>query len=98
MTSRYPATTMAELRSQIISRQIVVPSTLETVARLAFDTPSLVAFESGNAFAKRSGIPPQAVTRLARSLGFKSFRDFRDVFRDHLREKAEAVRSTSVTQ
>jgi DNA-binding MurR/RpiR family transcriptional regulator len=91
MTSRCPPKTLTELRSQIISRQIVVPSTLETIARLAFDTPSLVAFETGNAFAKRSGVPPQAVTRLARSLGFKSFRDFRDIFRDHLREKAETV-------
>jgi DNA-binding MurR/RpiR family transcriptional regulator len=93
MTSRCAAKTLKELRSQIISRQIIVPSTLETIARLAFDTPSLVAFETGNAFAKRSGVPPQAVARLARSLGFKSFRDFRDVFRDHLRREADAVRS-----
>lgn len=92
MTSRCPAKTLKELRSQIISRQIIVPSTLETIARLAFDTPSVVAFETGNAFAKRSGVPPQTVARLARSLGFKSFRDFRDIFRDHLREKADAVR------
>ena len=61
---------------------------LEKTARSAFDAPDLVAFETGNAFARRTGVPPQTVDRLARRLGFKNFRDFRSVFRTHLQEIA----------
>lgn len=91
MSSRSPPRTLAELKSRIISREVVLPTLLEKTARSAFAAPDLVAFETGNAFAKRAGVPPQTVDRLARQLGFKNFRDFRGIFRTYLRERAGKV-------
>lgn len=89
MSSQSPPRTLAELKAQIISREIVLSTMLEKTARSAFDAPDLVAFETGNAFARRTGVPPQTVDRLARRFGFRNFRDFRGVFRAHLLEIAE---------
>lgn len=89
MPNRSTPRTLAELKSQIISREIVLSTMLEKTARSAFEAPDLIAFETGNAFARRTGVPPQTVDRLARRLGFKNFRDFRGVFRAHLREISE---------
>lgn len=88
MPSQNPPVTLAELKSQIVSREVVLSTVLEKTARSAFEAPDLVAFETGNAFARRTGVPPQTVDRLARRLGFKNFRDFRSVFRAHLLEIA----------
>lgn len=92
MPIQSPPRTLAELKSQITSREVVLSTMLEKTARSAFEAPGLVAFETGNAFARRTGVPPQTVDRLARRLGFKNFRDFRSIFRAYLREVSEKTR------
>ncbi|UDF32795.1 UNVERIFIED_ORG: hypothetical protein LHK14_27170 (plasmid) [Roseateles sp. XES5] len=89
MPGQNPPRTLAELKLQIVSRDIVLSAMLEQVARSAFEAPDIIAFETGNAFARRTGVPPQTVERLARRFGFKNFRDFRELFRTHLRELTE---------
>ncbi len=90
--SHTPPHSLAELKARIIAREIVLSAMLEKTARSAFEAPDLVAFESGNAFARRSGVPSQTVGRLVRRLGFKNFHDFRGLFRDHLKGLATNVR------
>lgn len=89
MSSHSPPRTLAELKARILSGEVVLSKMLEKAARSAFDAPDLVAFETGNAFAKRIGVSPQAVDRLARHLGFRNFREFRGIFRAYLTELAE---------
>lgn len=85
---RRPPCTLAELKSKILSGDIVLTAILEKAARSAFAAPDFIAFETRTAFATRTGVPPQTVDRLVRRLGFKRFRDFRAVFRAHLSQIA----------
>ena len=57
---------------------------LQKAARWAADHPADVCFLSLREQAKRAGVVPPTMTRLAKALGFGSFRAFQDDFRDHV--------------
>ncbi|WP_298722057.1 MurR/RpiR family transcriptional regulator [uncultured Ferrovibrio sp.] len=55
-----------------------LPPQLQAAARFALDHPEDVALLSMREQARRAGVPPVTMTRLARQLGFKDYQDFRD--------------------
>ena len=57
---------------------------LQKAARWAADHPADVCFLSLREQAKRAGVVPPTMTRLAKALGFARFRAFQDDFRDHI--------------
>ena len=57
---------------------------LQKAARWAADHPADVCFLSLREQAKRADVVPPTMTRLAKALGFGSFRAFQDDFRDHV--------------
>ena len=76
------------LKDMIANRQITFPKRLEQVARVALDSPDLVAFESSIDLATRCGVSTATVIRFARHLGFKNFREMRLLFRSCLTDLA----------
>jgi len=57
---------------------------LQKAARWAADHPADVCFLSLREQAKRANVVPPTMSRLAKALGFDSFREFQDDFRDHI--------------
>jgi len=55
-------------------------------ARTARAHPEIVAFGTAQSLADRCGVSPSTVARVAIALGFDNFREFRQVFRQHIRE------------
>ena len=58
---------------------------LMRLAEYALGHPDTMAFRSCSAIALSAGVSTSTVSRLAIALGFSSFRDLRDMFRDELR-------------
>lgn len=83
-----------ELRGMFASKTLTLPKQLERVAHVALAKPDVIAFGSARSVALACCVSPTTVTRLATFLGFKSFRDFRSFFREHLRNNA--VRDTAI--
>jgi DNA-binding MurR/RpiR family transcriptional regulator len=76
---------VAELKSAIVTGQIRLLAQNRIVMQTAFEEPYLVAFGTARSLAKASGVSHATVTRVARRLGFAKYRDFRDMFRAHIR-------------
>src|SRR5919201_2363676 len=57
---------------------------LQRAARWAADHPAEVCFLSMREQARRANVVPPTMTRLAKALGFATFREFQDDFRDHV--------------
>jgi DNA-binding MurR/RpiR family transcriptional regulator len=88
-----PPNNLLELKLMIASKEIALPDQLNRVLREAIARPDLVAFGSSNSIATACRVSPTTVVRLARLLGFNRFRDFRTLFREHLRERATSFQS-----
>ncbi|MGQ3213113.1 MurR/RpiR family transcriptional regulator [Shinella sp.] len=86
MLNHGPPQTLMQLKSQIVAGDIVLSGALQKAAAVAFDAPDRIAFETRNLFAQRSGVAIQTVDRLSHQLGYRNFREFRNLFRDHLRK------------
>ncbi|MER8429223.1 MurR/RpiR family transcriptional regulator [Mesorhizobium caraganae] len=84
-TIRKP-TTIAELKDMIVATRLSLPEQQERVARTALAHPEIVAFGTAQSLADRCGVSPSTVVRVATALGFDNFREFRQVFRQHIRE------------
>jgi DNA-binding MurR/RpiR family transcriptional regulator len=82
-----PPRTLGELRVLLASGRIVLSPAQWRSFQSAIDAPGMTAFEASQGLAKRAGVSPQTVDRLARHLGFRNFRDFRHLFRDHIRNR-----------
>ncbi|HEX6959286.1 MAG TPA: MurR/RpiR family transcriptional regulator [Ferrovibrio sp.] len=65
-----------------------LPPQLQAAARFALDHPDDVALLSMREQARRAGVPPVTMTRLARQLGFSDFQAFRDLHARALRKPA----------
>ena len=59
---------------------------LKKCAAYILDHPSEVATLSMRQVASRASVPPSNMHRLARSLGFQNYNEFRDIFRDSVTE------------
>ena len=79
---------LQEIKTAIAKRELRLTPALEKVARQALERPDIIAFESAAAIARRCGVATSALTRLARCLGFSSFREMKKFFRDNLRARA----------
>ncbi|ULJ75699.1 MurR/RpiR family transcriptional regulator [Rhizobium gallicum] len=84
-TNRKP-TTIAELKDMIVATRLSLPEQQERVARMALAHPETVAFGTAQSLADRCVVSPSTVVRVATALGFDNFREFRQVFRRHIRE------------
>jgi DNA-binding MurR/RpiR family transcriptional regulator len=81
-----PPSTVAELKNLIARRQIILPESLEKVARYALEHPEVFAFDSAKSIARRCAVSPTTVSRLPALLGMETFDELRKLFRLHLRE------------
>ena len=64
-----------------------LPPKLKGAARVILDNPNLVATSSMRALAKRCGVTPPTMIRLAQSVGFENYDSFRQVFQDSVNEQ-----------
>ena len=90
-----PPRDIAQLRSMIVSRTIVMPDTYRSVLEVGFADPEIIAYGNARSIATRCGIAASTVWRIAGFLGFQSFREFKKLFRDQLVERAERVLTKS---
>ncbi len=69
-----------------------MPAQLQVAARFLLDHPSEVALLSMREQAKRAGVPPATMTRLAQRLGFKGFDSVRQLYAESMRGRSDAFR------
>ncbi|MBB4112648.1 DNA-binding MurR/RpiR family transcriptional regulator [Rhizobium sp. BK226] len=81
-------TTIKDLKGLVVSRTVVLPDQLKKVAQFAFERPEEMAFGTIKSISVSCGVAPQTVLRLAHAFGFNCFRDFKALFRAHLRNIA----------
>ncbi len=58
-----------------------LPAQVRRAAAFAADRPQDIAFNTIREFSARAGVSPASTLRMARALGYKGYRDFRDAFR-----------------
>lgn len=92
-TIRKP-TTVAELKDMIVATGLSLPEQQERVARTTLAYPEIVAFGTAQSLADRCVVSPSTVVRVATALGFDNFREFRQVFRQHIRETSKRAATT----
>jgi DNA-binding MurR/RpiR family transcriptional regulator len=80
----------ASLGDRIAQAFASLPPQLQTAAQFVLDHPDDVALLSMREQARRAGVPPVTMTRLARQLGFADYAAFRDL-------QASALRRPSST-
>lgn len=68
----------------LVDRFAQMPPRLRLAARFALDHPDEVAVRSMRELARRAGVAPATMLRLARSLGFADYESFRNQFIDSL--------------
>ena len=68
--------------ARIETRYDALSTALQKAARWATDHPADVCFLSLREQARRAGVVPPTMSRLAKALGFADFRAFQDNFRD----------------
>ncbi|MCK1492454.1 MurR/RpiR family transcriptional regulator [Bradyrhizobium sp. 180] len=67
-----------------------LPRQMKVVARWLLDHPTEVALLSMREQARRAGVPPATLTRLAQRLGFDGFDKLKAIFADNIRERPES--------
>src|SRR5437867_7492240 len=70
--------------ARIDARFDQLSNALQRAARWASDHPADVCFLSLREQARRANVVPPTMTRLAKALGFATFREFQDDFRGHV--------------
>ncbi|WP_064684286.1 MurR/RpiR family transcriptional regulator [Rhizobium bangladeshense] len=88
LSAKIRPTSVSELRSAIAGTGGDYPAAVKQILELAFRHPDLVAFGSASSVAVTCAVSPSTVMRAARHVGFDTFRDFRQLFRDEVRERA----------
>ncbi|MBY3026987.1 MurR/RpiR family transcriptional regulator [Rhizobium leguminosarum] len=78
-------TSVSELKQFIVATRLRLPEQQERVARIALANPEAVAFGTARSLAEKCVVAPSTVVRVANALGFESFREFRQLFRQHVR-------------
>jgi len=75
---------VAELKKLIVSRNREFPESLKRVLELSFMQPEAIAFSNASSLAADCQIAPSSVSRSVKALGYRSFRDFRQIYRNHI--------------
>ena len=78
---------LAELKGMIAKRQIQVPLKLQRVLEYVLENPADVAFSNTRNLARSCDVSNSTVLRTAKTLGFASFKGFRELFRRELRQR-----------
>lgn len=73
----------------IVRREIRMSRQVEVVLRHLIGNPADAAFGTCRSIAGRCNVSAATVDRLAASLGFKGFAEFRDLFRRSVRAAAD---------
>lgn len=66
---------------------------LKSAARVILDNPNLVATTSMRGLAKRCGVTPPTMIRLAQTVGYENYESFRRVFQDAVNEQNFELRA-----
>lgn len=74
----------APLRKQLLELYDVLPAQLRAGAHWIIEHPNEVALLSMRDQARRAGVPPTTMTRLAQRLGFEGYDDMRALYADRL--------------
>ncbi|ENN84923.1 hypothetical protein RHSP_83084 [Rhizobium freirei PRF 81] len=77
-----------ELKGMIAAAGLRLPEQQERVARVALARPDIVAFGTISSLANECVVSPSTVVRMANALGFETFKEFKSLFRQHLRSVA----------
>jgi DNA-binding MurR/RpiR family transcriptional regulator len=85
-SGRMPPSNLRELKAMIAKKQVVFPGERKRVMRAILDHPEIIAFGTATSIAAACGVSTATVVRLASHLGFRKFRDFKNLFCDHLKE------------
>lgn len=75
------------LSALMAQRAEQLPRRLMQVARHALENPDEIAFGTVASIAARADVPPSALVRFARALGYQGFTELQDVFRSRLRDR-----------
>src|SRR5258705_11835550 len=68
------------LNASIVEAFDILPPQLQTAARYMLDRPDDVALLSMREQARRAGVPPATMTRLAKRLGLKGYDEVRALY------------------
>lgn len=82
----------ADVLSQLSNTLDTLPPQLQEAARWMLDHPADVALLTTREQARRAGLAPATLTRLAQRLGFEGYDAVRQVFAATLRERPESFR------
>jgi DNA-binding MurR/RpiR family transcriptional regulator len=78
---------MRQLLDTLFKATPTLTPKLKSVARVILDNPNLVATTSMRALARRAGVTPPTMIRLANTLGFENYESFRRVFQTSINEQ-----------
>ncbi len=78
---------MREILDSLLKAIPTLTPKLKDVAKLILDNPNLVATTSMRALARRAGVTPPTMIRLATSLGFENYENFKQVFQASINEQ-----------
>lgn len=88
-----------ELARAIAERYPELPKRLQGIARFALGNPDAMALSTVAEIARDAAVPPSAVIRFAKALGYRGFTDLQRIYRERLvarsatyRERIEALR------
>jgi DNA-binding MurR/RpiR family transcriptional regulator len=85
---RAPPQNMHELRILVASGELEFSEGFRRILETGFKYPDAIAFGNTVSIASKCNISASTVTRMIKLLGFASFRDFRKIYRNHLKAKA----------
>jgi DNA-binding MurR/RpiR family transcriptional regulator len=86
-----PSMAGAPLHGEMLAVFDRMPKQLQAAARWALDNPQDVALLTVREQAKRAGVVPATMTRLAQRLGFDGYDAVRDLYAENLRRRASSV-------
>ncbi|WP_193182022.1 MurR/RpiR family transcriptional regulator [Nisaea sediminum] len=89
---------MDDLINEIAEALAGLSPTLQRAAAAVMENPGAVAVSSMRRFADRAKVSPPTMLRLARRMGYESYEDFRDVFRETLTGGRYRDRATDLRQ
>jgi DNA-binding MurR/RpiR family transcriptional regulator len=75
----------AEIVERIKTALDDMPVQMQTVARFIMEQPSEVALLSMREQARKAGVPPAAMTRLAKRIGFSGYQGLKEAYADAIR-------------
>lgn len=90
-----PPRGIAELRTLISSGKLIFPDAHKRILEMGFARPDVIAFGNATSIGGQCGIAPSSVWRITTFLGFRSFREFKQLFRDDLVARKRGAISTA---